>query len=115
MCGTMIVGYNQVPHFVAKNIINTQIIPANLRHTMELGWNSLCLCPNCAMKYDVCSRDISSLYEQILEKPIGEGKTSKVILTIELNGKNQSICYEPEHFWALKKVIQLLDNETKDK
>jgi hypothetical protein len=115
MCGTTIIGYNQVPHFIAKNIINTQMISGSIRQTMELGWNSLCLCPNCAMKYDVCSRDITNLYEQILGRAIKEGEEDKVVLTIELNGTRQSIYYDPEHFLALKKAIQLIDDETKHK
>lgn len=86
-----------------------------IRQTMELGWNSLCLCPNCAMKYDVCSRDITNLYEQILGRAIKEGEEDKVVLTIELNGTRQSIYYDPEHFLALKKAIQLIDDETKHK
>lgn len=112
MCNTRIMGYNQVPHFIAKNIINTQDLSSSIRQTTSLAWNSLCLCPNCAAKYDVCSRDLNGLYEQIMQNEVIEGDTERIVLTIELDEKHQEIRYIPKHFLALKKVIQLIDEET---
>lgn len=112
MCNTRIMGYNQVPHFIAKNIINTQHLSAAIRQTTSLAWNSLCLCPNCAAKYDVCSRDLNGLYEQIMKTEVIEGDAERIVLTIELDGKSQEIHYIPKHFLALKKVMQLIDEET---
>lgn len=112
MCNTRIMGYNQVPYFIAKNIINTQHLSAAIRQTTSLAWNSLCLCPNCAAKYDVCSRDLNGLYEQIMKTEVIEGDAERIVLTIELDGKSQEIHYIPKHFLALKKVMQLIDEET---
>lgn len=114
MCNTVITGYNQVPHFVARNIINTQHLSDSIRQTTHLAWNSLCLCPNCAEKYNVCSRDLSGLYEQIMQTEIIEGDSERIVLSIELNGNRQDIRYIPKHFLALKKVMQLIDNEIKE-
>lgn len=113
MCNTIIIGYNQAPHFIAKNIINTQHLSASIRQTTHLAWNSLCLCPNCAAKYDVCSRDLNGLFEQIMQTEIIEGDPERIVLSIELDGKRQDIRYIPKHFLALKKVMQLIDDETK--
>lgn len=114
MCNTVIVGYNQAPHFIAKNIINTQHLSSAIRQTTHLAWNSLCLCPNCAAKYDVCSRDLNGLFEQIMQTEIIEGDPERIVLSIELDGKRQEIRYIPKHFLALKKVMQLIDDETKE-
>ena len=111
MCDTKITGYNLVPHFVAKNIINTQHLSTDIRQTTNLAWNSLCLCPNCAAKYDVCSRDLNGLYEQIINQEVIEGDDDPIILTITLDNKIQQIHYVPKHFLALKKVLQLIDKE----
>ena len=114
MCNTVIIGYNQAPHFIAKNVINTQHLSASIRQTTHLAWNSLCLCPNCAAKYDVCSRDLNGLFEQIMQTEIIEGDPELIVLSIELDGKRQDIRYIPKHFLALKKVMQLIDSETKE-
>lgn len=114
MCGTAIIKYNQTPHFIAKNVINTQHLSASIRQTTSLAWNSLCLCPNCAAKYEVCSRDLNGLFEQIMQAEIIEGDSERIVLFIELDGKRQEIRYIPKHFLALKKVIQLIDDESKE-
>ena len=110
MCHSSIIGYNSKPHFVARNVINTQHLPVEARNTTELAWNSLCLCPNCAAKYIVCSKDISDLYEQILNIEIDENDTKQIVLTIELDGKEQPIIYVYEHFKALKEAIKIIDD-----
>ena len=112
MCNTVIIGYNQSPHFIAKNIISTQHLSASIRQTTSLAWNSLCLCPNCAAKYDVCSRDLNGLYEQIMQTEVIEGDPERIVLSIELAGKRQEIRYIPKHFLALKKVMELIEKET---
>lgn len=114
MCNTRIIGYDRNPHFIAKNIISTQDLPIAIRQTTSLAWNSLCLCPNCATKYVVCSRDLNGLYEQIIQNEVIEGDTTPIILTIELDGKPQEIHYIPKHFFALKKGMQLVDEEWRE-
>lgn len=113
MCKTVIIGCNHAPHFVAKNVINTQDLPLPVRQTTFLAWNSLCLCPNCATKYDVCSKNLDEFWEQIMQTEIIEGSLNKVVLSIELDEKIQDIQYDPEHFMALKKVMQLIDDDFK--
>lgn len=113
MCNNSIVQYNRLPYFIATNIISTRDLSTSIRQTTSLAWNSLCLCPNCAAKYRVCSRDLNGLYEQIMQNEVIEGDAERIVLTIELDGKPQEIRYKPKHFLALKKVIQLIDEETK--
>jgi hypothetical protein len=115
MCGITIIKYNQKPHFVAKNIINTQDLSASIRQTELLAWNSLCLCPNCAAKYTYCSRDLNGLLEQISENEVIEGDSEEIVLTIELGENKQDIRYVPAHFLHLKKAIELIDEEFESK
>lgn len=114
MCNTVIIRHDQKPHFVAMNIINTQHLSNAIRQTTNLAWNSLCLCPNCAAKYRVCSRDLNGLYKQIMQTEVIEGDPERIVLSIELDGKRQDIRYIPKHFLALKKVMQLIDDATKE-
>lgn len=111
MCNTVIFRYDHKPHFLAINVINTQHLTDSVKQTMKLAWNSLSLCPNCAAKYRYCSKDVSGLYEQIMQKEISDESPEHIVLTIELDEKMQEIHYTPEHFLALKKAIQLIDSE----
>ncbi|MBO5244992.1 MAG: hypothetical protein J6B02_02710 [Selenomonadales bacterium] len=113
MCNTRIMAHNQQPYFIAKNIIDSRYLSDSVRQTNELAWNSLCLCPNCAAKYQVCSRDINGLYDQIINTDVIAGDTEDIILTIELADKQQPIRYIPKHFLTLKTVIKLIDEDTK--
>lgn len=112
MCGTVILGYDQAPHFVAKNIISTKALSQSIRQTTHLAWNSLCLCPNCAMRYDVCSRDMGDLLDQILTLDTPNDDSEFITLTIELSEERQNIHYVPEHFLALKTAVSLIEAET---
>lgn len=112
MCGTIIKSYDHKNHFVARNVIYTQDLPSDMRRAMNTAWNSLCLCPNCAMRYQVCSKDISDLYDQIMEENINIGN-NKVELYIQLDGKEQKITYCIEHFLFLKRGLQVLDEVSK--
>jgi len=112
MCGTTIIGFNGSVHFYARNVINTQNLTANVRSTIKHGWNSLCLCPNCAMKYKVCSRDLNGFYNQILETETDD--KSEIVLTIILNEHEQKIHYIPEHFSLLKKALELIDDSIEE-
>lgn len=48
-----------------------------------------------------------------MQTEIIEGSLNKVVLSIELDEKIQDIQYDPEHFMALKKVMQLIDDDFK--
>ena len=111
MCGTKILTYKNRPYFIAKNIIPTNILPGNLRQTIDIGWNSLCLCPNCSAKYDVCSRSLSTLYQQIIDNKTIDAKETTVNLRIILDGDEQKISYTHEHFNALKTAVLTIDKE----
>lgn len=111
MCDTSIIGRDHEPHFVAKNVINTQHLTNSVKQTMEYAWNSMCLCPNCAAKYDVCSRDISGLYEQIMQYDPTKNASGQVTLVIQLDNQWQDVRYTLEHFLSLKKAMQLIDAE----
>lgn len=114
MCDTIIIGADRKPHFIARNIINTRDLSDRIRNTTDISWNSLCLCPNCATKYNVCTRDLSGFYDQIMNTPIIEGSAEAINLSIELDNRIQIIKYVPRHFLALKKVLQLIDEEFAD-
>ena len=75
--------------------------------SIELGWNSLCLCPNCAAKYNYCSKKISNIYDQVMNTEIEVDSEEAIRIEIELpEGNQRSIHYSPRHFIALKKAFK---------
>lgn len=111
ICGTEIISYNNKKIFIATNIINSSKLPKKLAKTLEIGWNSVCLCPNCSAKYKYCSKDISTFLDQVRSKEIIEYDDSKIKIKISLNNAIQYIRYTPRHFLALKKVLEITMNE----
>lgn len=114
MCGARIIKYDKTPYFEAKNIINTQDVSWKLDKSIPLGWNSVCLCPNCAVRYSVCTKDITTLYNQIMSRKVYENQESPVQLAIQLDGGVQYIKYAPDHFRVLQEVCLWLDRMDKD-
>lgn len=111
MCGTSIETYNRKQYFIAKNIISSEDLGKQLRTTEFTGWNSICLCPNCAARYDHCSKDLNGLYEQIMEASIPSNGGAIISVEIELAEKQQAINFRAAHFRLLQRALQLIDEE----
>lgn len=58
ICLKQIRKYNGEHYFEAINIIKFSKLPERLANSGKYGWNSLCLCPNCAAEYNYCSKKI---------------------------------------------------------
>ena len=58
ICLKQIRKYNGEHYFEAINIIKFSKLPERLANSGKYGWNSLCLCPNCAAEYNYCSTDL---------------------------------------------------------
>lgn len=113
MCGAQIKTHTGTAYFEAINVISTQDLSQAILQTMSSAWNSLCLCPNCAVRYKYCEKDISSLYAQIINKKIENTEQSPVAVTISLAGKKQSIQYTAEHFSILQNAIRAVEQQNK--
>jgi hypothetical protein len=109
ICGTRILDYKGRPYFVARNIIHPSKLPSEIRNTLQIGWNSLCLCPNCAARYEVCSKNISGLYDQIQSIEVADGDSETISLQIQLEGKPARIGYVPKHFLAMRTVLSTIE------
>ena len=61
ICGKQIFRSNGKPYFEACNILPTNAIPDRYKHSISEGWNSLCLCPNCAAEFKYGKKNLSEL------------------------------------------------------
>ena len=112
VCQKRIVKHDGNPYFEAINIISFNKLPERLSACSNLGWNSLCLCPNCAAEYNNCSKKISTMYSQILETQIKPGDEDPIEISIEMpEGRNRYIKYSPRHFLALQRALVLFKEE----
>lgn len=108
ICQKQILKYNDEPYFEAINIIKTSNLDDRLLPTMQYGWNSLCLCPNCAAEYNNCSKKISTIYEQVIEAEVEPGSDEAIKIQIEMpEGRRRFIAYSPRHMIALQRAFKI--------
>lgn len=108
ICEKQIVKHDGEAYFEAINVIKFSDMLANLAGSSKLGWNSLCLCPNCAAEYNYCSKKISSIYEQVIHTDVEPDSTNPIGIRVELpEGTPRTIHYSPRHFIALKEAFKI--------
>lgn len=111
ICLKKIIKHNGEHYFEAINIFRFNDMPDQLRASGKFGWNSLCLCPNCAAEYNYCSKKISSLYDQVVAKEVEPNSDEAICIDIEIpEGKKRTIKYSPRHFIALKEALKLFSD-----
>lgn len=112
ICLKQIRKYNGEHYFEAINIIKFSKLPERLANSGKYGWNSLCLCPNCAAEYNYCSKKICSLYDQVMKMEVEPGSEETIDIDIEMpEGKARRIRYSPRHFMALKEAFKIFADE----
>ena len=112
ICQKRIIKYDGNPYFEAINVLSFNKLPERLSASSDLGWNSLCLCPNCAAEYNNCSKKISTMYRQIIDSRIIPDDEEPIEISIELpEGKHRNIKYSPRHFLALKRALEVFKEE----
>lgn len=107
ICGTTILKYDGEHHFQAINVMKTSNLADPYKGALETGWNSLCLCPNCAAKYRYGVKDVSRFYKQVQEKDVEAGSDETIDISLSLQDKQEEIHYTPKHFLALKTAMEV--------
>ncbi|MCM1308656.1 MAG: hypothetical protein NC223_08665 [Butyrivibrio sp.] len=95
-------------YFEAINIFNTGKLDDSLQINLDLGWNTLCLCPNCAAKFKYSQLTISGLIEQVERINISAVQSAFVDVSITLEGKPTTIRFTPKHLLSLQIAIKKL-------
>lgn len=108
ICSEKITKHDGHCYFEAINIIKQHELLEALQNSFYLGWNSLCLCPNCAARYNYSSKKISTLYNQVLSREIEADSEEPILIEIELpEGEEKSIKYSPRHFMAIQQAFKI--------
>ena len=97
--------------FEAINIIDTGSLGDKFQHDLAAGWNTLCLCPNCAAEYKYCAKELSTFVSQVLEIDVGNKAEDYIRVNLLLQNKNREIRFTPKHFTNLKAALTVFMNE----
>ncbi len=109
ICKKQIIKHDGMVYFEAINVVKFGEMYSEYEASGKLGWNSLCLCPNCAAEYNYCSKKISTFYEQVMDKNVTPSSDTPIDIQIELpTGIPRVIHYSPRHFIALKEAFKFL-------
>ena len=115
MCGREgILKFNGQYYFEAINIINTSLLDEKFLSKIDKGWNTLSLCPNCAAEYKYCSKDLSSLEEQIEKTEIVPKKNEMIDVYVYIRETKMKISFTPKHFQALKAAFKVFKNHVEE-
>ena len=93
-------------YFEAINIFNTGKLDDSLQINLGLGWNTLCLCPNCAAKFKYSQLTISGLIEQVERVDVSAAQSAFIDISITLEDKPTTIRFTPNHLLALQVAIK---------
>lgn len=105
ICNQFIEKYDHTLYFEAINTISTYNLAEEYKNADATGWNSLCLCPNCAAKYRYGTKDLSEFVVQVEGKRVTPGDDSFVEVHIELQNEDVAVHYTPKHFLALQTAL----------
>ena len=92
-------------YFEAINIFNTGELMESQQIKMDLGWNTLSLCPNCAAKFKYSQITISGLIQQAESIDVNGAQSAFFDIPIQLEGKSATIRFTPKHLLALQVAI----------
>ncbi len=93
-------------YFEAINIFNTGKLDDSLQIKLDLGWNTLCLCPNCTAKFKYSQLTISGLIEQVENIDVSAAQSAFIDISITLEGNPTTIRFTPNHLLALQVAIK---------
>lgn len=116
ICGKQILRYDGKSYFEACNILPTDSIPARYKQSIAEGWNSLCLCPNCAAEFRYGKKNLSELIRMIQTCQVREKDENLIVCHIEMQGEKRTLQYTGKHFLALQMAVRFyesLDDDSK--
>lgn len=93
-------------YFEAINIFNTGKLDDSLQIKLDLGWNTLCLCPNCAAKFKYSQLTISGLIEQVEHIDVSAVQSAFIDISITLENKPTTIRFTSNHLLSLQVAIK---------
>lgn len=109
ICDTKIIKRNGEPYFEATNLLDFSELKKEYNAGVKTGWNSLCLCPNCAARWKYQAVDLFDFKEQAKETEIQDGDSDIQEFAIQMQGEERLIKYTPRHLLSLQAALKYFD------
>ena len=116
ICQTRIIRKDGAPYFEAINLLDTSVLQKKYLTGLDTGWNSLCLCPNCAASFKYGAVSWYDLPKKVLRMTINKSVRNYIAFPISIQGGKKKLHYSPVHLFSLQTALEhfekMADNET---
>lgn len=109
VCSKTIYKKDGTRHYVAINLLDTGHLEDKYLIGLSTGWNTLCLCPNCAAEFKYGAISLCDFEEKVKSIEIVRGYRDFYEFAIQMQGENRTLRYTPKHLMALKTSLEYFE------
>lgn len=113
VCGKIIIKKDGSRYFEAINLLDTSVLKKEYQSGIGTGWNTLCLCPNCAAEYNYGAVSLYDFTDRVKSESIEDTYDDFYEFNIQLQGENRILRYSPHHLFSLKTALEHFDDVAK--
>ena len=113
ICSKIIYKKDGSRHFVAMNLLDTGHLEEKYLTGLSTGWNTLCLCPNCAAEFKYGAVSLFDFEEKVKSTQILSDYHNFYEFNIQMQGEDRILHYTPKHLLSLKYSLEYFE-ENKD-
>lgn len=106
ICGKAIIKKDGTRYFEATDLLDTGKLKSEYLKGMSTGWNTLCLCPNCAAEWKYGDKSLENFFEKARAISIEPGYAEKYEFYIRMQGEDRILSYTPQHLIVLKSALE---------
>lgn len=98
----------------ATNLLDTGHLEEKYLAGLSTGWNTLCLCPNCAAEYKYGAVSMHDFKNQVKSSEISGSDADFFEFNIEMQGENRVLHYTPRHLLSLKSALEYFEENNEN-
>lgn len=106
ICDKVIYKKDGTRHFKAINLLDTGHLSDEYLQGLSTGWNTLCLCPNCAAEYKYGAVSFFDFEEKVRDTEVDKNYRDFYEFTIQMQGEERTIRYTPRHMISLQTALR---------
>lgn len=106
VCSKVIFKKDGSRYFEATNLLNTGHLEEDYLAGLSTGWNTLCLCPNCAAEFKYGAVSLYDFEDKVATTEIERNYDEFYDFVIEMQGEERVLHYTPKHLMALQTALE---------
>ena len=110
VCSKKIVKKDGSFYFEAINLMDTSVLEERFLVGLKVGWNSLCLCPNCAAEYKYGAVSLYDFRDKVKDITIDRSIDDYILFSIRMQGEERQLRYSPVHLFNLQTALNKFSN-----